>query len=70
MISLQEFDMGRSYKTVLVLGLVILLLGCQKAETIETILVPEIDGEWWEVTGNPKKHKYATERQEPVDFAV
>jgi hypothetical protein len=34
------------------------------------MLVPEIDGAWWNVTGNPMAHKYATERQEPVDFAV
>ena len=36
----------------------------------ESILLPQIDGEWWQVTGNPMDHKYATERQEPVDFAV
>lgn len=34
------------------------------------ILWPQIDGSWWEATGNPMDHKYATERQEPVDFAV
>jgi len=32
--------------------------------------VPVIDGKWWDVTGNPMDHKYATETQEPVDFAV
>ena len=36
----------------------------------ESILIPQIDGEWWQVAGNPRDHKYATERQEPVDFAV
>jgi hypothetical protein len=40
--------------------------GCETRE----ILVPQIDGEWWQVAGNPMDHKYATERQEPVDFAV
>lgn len=34
------------------------------------VLVPQIDGPWWQVAGNPMDHKYATERQEPVDFAV
>ncbi|MHC4510416.1 MAG: glycoside hydrolase family protein [Planctomycetota bacterium] len=36
----------------------------------ERVLVPEIQGPWWQVAGNPKEHKYATEKQEPVDFAV
>jgi len=40
------------------------------ANASESILVPQIDGEWWQVAGNPMDHKYATERQEPVDFAV
>ncbi|MBN1511431.1 MAG: hypothetical protein JXB13_05405 [Phycisphaerae bacterium] len=32
--------------------------------------VPQIDGPWWQVAGNPMDHKYATEKQQPVDFAV
>ena len=36
----------------------------------ESIPVPQIEGQWWQVAGNPMEHKYATERQEPVDFAV
>jgi hypothetical protein len=39
-------------------------------EASEQILVPQIDGQWWQVAGNPMDHKYATEKQEPVDFAV
>ena len=36
----------------------------------EQILIPQIVGEWWQVAGNPMDHKYATPRQEPIDFAV
>jgi hypothetical protein len=36
----------------------------------ESVLVPQIKGDWWQVAGNPMDHKYAAERQEPVDFAV
>jgi hypothetical protein len=32
--------------------------------------VPQIEGPWWQVAGNPRDHTYATERQEPVDFGV
>jgi hypothetical protein len=34
------------------------------------VKVPVLVGDWWSVTNNPMEHKYATERQEPVDFAV
>ena len=34
------------------------------------VLVPEIDGSWWQVAGSPMDHTYATEKQQPVDFAV
>ncbi|NQT00888.1 MAG: hypothetical protein HQ580_02585 [Planctomycetes bacterium] len=34
------------------------------------VLVPQIDGQWWQVAGSPMEHKYATERQQPVDFAI
>jgi hypothetical protein len=33
-------------------------------------LVPQIDGEWWQVAGNPELGEYQTPEQEPVDFAV
>ena len=39
-------------------------------EGLKEISIPQIDGPWWQVAGNPMDHKYATERQEPVDFAV
>ncbi len=34
------------------------------------VTMPTIEGPWWQVAGNPTDHKYATEKQEPVDFAV
>jgi hypothetical protein len=43
---------------------------CRGGGEKAAVLVPVIDGDWWEVTGNPMDHPYATERQEPVDFAV
>jgi hypothetical protein len=36
----------------------------------QAVPVPQIDGPWWRVAGNPMDHKYATQKQEPVDFAV
>ncbi|MBW7991236.1 MAG: hypothetical protein FVQ84_14660 [Planctomycetes bacterium] len=34
------------------------------------VLVPQIFGQWWQVAGSPMEHEYATEKQQPVDFAV
>ncbi len=33
-------------------------------------LIPQIDGEWWPVTGNPDLGKYTSDKQQPVDFAI
>ena len=40
------------------------------SENLKPLLVPQIDGQWWQVAGSPMDHKYATEKQQPVDFAV
>ena len=40
------------------------------APACSAVLAPQIDGPWWQVAGNPMDHKYSTEKQEPVDFAV
>lgn len=50
-------------------GLVLLLTTAAGAVP-KGVAVPQIDGSWWQVAGNPRDHKYATEKQEPVDFAV
>lgn len=34
------------------------------------VKIPVVVGEWWPITNNPMDHQYATEKQEPVDFAV
>ena len=36
----------------------------------DSVLIPQISGQWWQVAGSPMDHKYATEKQQPVDFAV
>ena len=33
-------------------------------------LVPQIEGEWWPVAGNPDLGQYTSEKQQPVDFAI
>ena len=40
------------------------------SENSKQVLIPQIDGRWWQVTGSPMDHKYATEKQQPVDFAI
>jgi hypothetical protein len=36
----------------------------------EPLLVPVIDGEWWQVAGNPDLGELTAPDQEPVDFAI
>lgn len=60
--------MGRRF--ILLCCILILSVATQATEKSEQILIPQIDGQWWQVAGNPVDHKYVTERQEPVDFAI
>jgi hypothetical protein len=43
---------------------------CGTNASAEDLLVPEIDGTWWQVAGNPDLGKYTSKEQQPVDFAV
>ncbi len=36
----------------------------------DPVYIPQIDGEWWQVAGNPDLGKYTSEDQQPVDFGV
>jgi hypothetical protein len=58
-----------NYGRTLIL-LSILSLTCTAVGAPEGARMPAIEGPWWQVAGNPTDHKYATEKQEPVDFAV
>jgi len=50
--------------------LVIAALAGSVSGSPKDIPVPQIDGQWWSAAGNPMDHKYATAKQEVVDFAV
>jgi len=34
------------------------------------ILMPQIDGDWWTIAGNPDLGAYNSERQQPLDFGL
>jgi hypothetical protein len=40
------------------------------ASGAEPVLVPQIDGEFWQIAGNPDLGKYNSPGQQPVDFGV
>jgi len=62
---------GRALGRAASLALVSALLAVEAACAADkAVLVPRIEGPWWQVAGNPMDHKYATDKQEPVDFAV
>ena len=33
-------------------------------------LIPQIDGDWWQIAGNPNLGELTGEKQQPVDFAI
>jgi len=35
-----------------------------------SVLVPQIEGQWWQVAGNPDLGDFTSSDQQPVDFAV
>jgi len=47
-----------------------LILCCSTGVAAEKVLVPQIEGDWWQVAGSPDLGKYTTEGQQPVDFSV
>src|SRR5689334_23971462 len=42
----------------------------RNAMAADAVLVPKIEGPWWQVAGSPDLGKYTTDRQQPVDFAI
>jgi hypothetical protein len=40
------------------------------ADATSTVLVPQIDGPWWQVAGDPDLGDVTSSNQQPVDFAV
>ncbi len=53
--------------TLLAIAALLLCAACPRADEA---LVPVIDGDWWQVAGNPDLGEYTSEKQQPVDFAV
>jgi hypothetical protein len=49
------------------LGFLILASGAHAADSV---LVPQIDGDFWQISGDPDLGKYTTPKQQPVDFGI
>jgi hypothetical protein len=54
----------------LVFNVVVGGLAAGRMLAAEAAVVPQIDGDFWQVTGDPDLGKYTTAKQQPVDFAV
>lgn len=48
----------------------LLLFSSYSAAQKSEVRIPQINGDWWQIAGNPDLGAYTTERQEPVDFAI
>lgn len=40
------------------------------AGSSDAVLIPQIDGDFWQVAGNPDLGQYNSDKQQPVDFAI
>jgi hypothetical protein len=47
-----------------------LLLWFAVCALAQPVLVPRIEGDWWQVAGDPDLSSFTTPKQQPVDFAV
>lgn len=45
-------------------------LALNQAVGADSVMVPEIDGNWWQVAGQSDLGKLTGDKQEPVDFGV
>ena len=48
----------------------LVLLAASAAMAADPVLVPQVQGEWWQVAGDPDLGQYTDPKQQPVDFAV
>ena len=58
----------RSWKAITSVAVFLAIISLQ-ADGEET-LTPVVDGEWWQVAGDPDLGDYTRDQQQPVDFAV
>src|SRR5690242_2573435 len=40
------------------------------SRAVDPVLVPQVEGEFWQIAGDPDLGKYTTKEQQPVDFAI
>lgn len=54
----------------LAFNILLLLFLARVVPAAEPVLVPGIDGEFWQIAGDPDLGKYTTPKQQPVDFGI
>ena len=57
----------RNLSLLCTLAFAIILTSCQEKSQV---LIPTIDGDWWQVAGDPDIGEYTSPKQQPVDFGV
>ena len=50
--------------------LCVALIAAAGIEASDVVLVPQVDGDFWQIAGDPDLGKYTTARQQPVDFGI
>lgn len=56
---------------IVLLSLSFILNSCSSmASSNNPVLMPQIEGDWWRVAGDPDLGEYTSEKQQPVDFGI
>lgn len=57
-----------TYRIAFILLLAALITECKTSEKEENIVyLPKLQGEWWQIAGNPDLGECTSEEQQPVD---
>lgn len=56
---------------IVLVSLSFILNSCSSmASSNNPVLMPQIEGDWWRVAGDPDLGEYTSEKQQPVDFGI
>ncbi len=54
----------------MIAGLGISISSCTPEQSPSQTLIPRVDGEWWQIAGNPDLDTLTSPEQQPVDFGI
>jgi hypothetical protein len=57
----------KNQRLIILIVSIVLMTSCQEKHRV---MVPTIEGDWWQIAGNPDLGAYTSTEQQPVDFGI